>query len=127
MKKAALIMIVALSISVFANAQNKAKIKSADLPKAITENVTKDFNGYAIQNSFKVTTNKETSYEVIVVKGPDKEKLTYNSAGVFVKKAPVKASAAKKAPAKKAPEKAKVEAKTPAQPQAQPQAQPKSK
>ena len=118
MKKAALMMIVALTISVFANAQTKVEIKSADLPKAITENVTKDYSGYTIQNAFKVTTNKETSYQVIVVKGTDKEKLAYSSTGAFVKKTPVVAKSAKKAPEKKAPakkapakEKAKVEAK----------------
>ena len=123
MKKAALLMIVALTISVFANAQTKVEMKSADLPKAITENVTKDFNGYAIQNAFKVTTNKVTSYEVIVVKGTDKEKLSYSSTGAFVKKAPITASTAKKSPAKKEPVKAKVKAEA----QPQPQAQPKSK
>jgi hypothetical protein len=86
MKKTALIMIVALAISVFANAQTRVEIKSADLPKAITENVAKDFNGFAILNAFKVNANNQSTYELIVLKGVDKERLEYSSAGAFVKK-----------------------------------------
>jgi hypothetical protein len=122
MKKTALLMIIALTISVFVNAQTKVEIKSADLPKAITENIAKDYNGFAVQKAFKVTTNKVSTFEVIVLKGTDKEKLQYNAAGAFVKKSPVVASA-KKAPVKKVQPKEKVQPK-PAAPAAKPAAKP---
>jgi hypothetical protein len=102
MKKTALIMIVALTISVFANAQTRVQIKSADLPKAITENLAKDFNGYAVQNAFKVTVKDKSTYELIVAKGTEKEKLEYSAAGAFIKKAPVVAAAHKATTAKPA-------------------------
>jgi hypothetical protein len=98
MKKAALFMIIALTISVFANAQTRVEVKSADLPKAITENLTKDFNGFAVHKAFKVTANNQSTFELIVVKGTDKEKLEYSSAGAFVKKTAIVP------PAKPAPE-----------------------
>ncbi|HNW52125.1 MAG TPA: hypothetical protein PKH79_13660 [Prolixibacteraceae bacterium] len=98
MKKAVFIMIAALTISVCANAQKRVEVKPADLPKAITENVTKDYNGYAIQKAYKVTTQNQSAYDLIVAKGSDKEKLEYSASGVFVKKSPV---VAKKSNAKK--------------------------
>ena len=66
MKKAALILMVALTISVFANAQTRVEIKPADLPKAVTENIAKDYNGFAIQNAYKVTSNNQSAFEVVV-------------------------------------------------------------
>jgi hypothetical protein len=103
MKKAALFMIIALTISVFANAQTRVEIKSADLPKAITENLTKDFNGFTLHKAFKVTTNNQSTFELIVVKGTDREKLEYSSAGAFVKKTAIVPPAKPAAEAKSAP------------------------
>jgi hypothetical protein len=108
MKKAVLIMIVALTISVFANAQTRVQIKPVDLPKAVTENIVKDFSGFAIMNAYKVSTNDQSTFEVIVLKGVDKEKLEYTSTGVFVKKTPIAAAKVQNAPATK-PEPAKPE------------------
>jgi len=125
MKKTALLMIIALTISVFVNAQTKVEIKSADLPKAITENIAKDFNGFAVQKAFKVTTNKVSTFEVIVLKGTDKEKLQYNAAGAFVKKSPVVA-AAKKSPAKKVQPKVQPKPAAQAAPAAKPATEAKS-
>jgi hypothetical protein len=122
MKKTALIMIVALTISAFANAQTRVEIKSADLPKAITDNIAKDFNGFAIQNAYKVNTNNQSTYELIVVKGPDKEKLEYSSTGTFIKKAPVAHLTAQNAPAKRVQSNGKQKIQT--KPQTQPMLQP---
>jgi hypothetical protein len=129
MKKLALIMIVALTISAFANAQTRVEIKSADLPKAITENVAKDFNGFAIQNAYKVNTNNQSTFELIVAKGTEKEKLEYSSTGAFIKKAPLMHVTAQNAPAKKvqANGKQKVQAKPQMQATSQPQAPQKTK
>ena len=89
MKKIALLMIIALTISVFANAQTRVEIKSADLPKVITDRVAKDFAGFAIQNAYKVNHQNHTSYELIIAKGTEKEKLAYSSNGIFIKKSPL--------------------------------------
>ncbi|MFT3738587.1 MAG: hypothetical protein QM786_07495 [Breznakibacter sp.] len=86
MKKAVLILSLALGLSAFVNAQTKTVLKPADLPKTITENISKDFSGYTIEKATKVTANSATTYEVIVQKGTDKEKLAYNADGKFLKK-----------------------------------------
>jgi hypothetical protein len=104
MKKTALFMIIALTISVFANAQTRVEIKSADLPKAITENIAKDFNGFTLVKAFKVTANNQSAFELIVVKGTDREKLEYSSAGAFVKKTAIVPPAKPAAAAKPATE-----------------------
>ncbi len=100
MKKTALIMFLALSFVAFVNAQSRVEIKKAELPKAITDNIVKDFSGYTIQNAFKVTTNNVISYDVTVSKGLDKDRLEYNANGVFVKKVPLEHATAQKSPAK---------------------------
>jgi hypothetical protein len=101
MKKSILIMVLAVAMVAIVNAQSRVEIKSSDLPKAITENITKDFSGFAVQTAYKVTANNVMSYEVVVAKGMDKEKLEYNSTGAFLKKEPVEhMSAQKPAPAK---------------------------
>jgi hypothetical protein len=119
MKKTALIMIVALTISAFANAQTRVEVKSADLPKAITENLAKDYSGFAIQNAYKVNTKNQSTYQLIVIKGTDKEKLVYSSTGAFIRKAAVAPVTAQNASSKKAAPKAhqKVEPKPQPQPQ----------
>jgi len=91
-------MLLALVVAV--NAQTKVEVKKADLPKAIIDNITKDYAGFDIQKAFKMTKNNQSSFEVIVGKGNDKEKLEYSAAGAFVKKEAVKAVASNKAVAK---------------------------
>lgn len=101
MKKTALIMVFALAITAFVNAQSKVEIKKAELPKSITENITKNFSGYTIDNAYKVNNNNQMSYEVIVAKGADKERLDYNSTGAFLKKEPIEHMSAQKPADKK--------------------------
>jgi hypothetical protein len=105
MKKTALILTFALIVAAFVNAQSKVEVKTSNLPKAITENITKDFSGYAIQSAFKVTNNNQSSYEVIVKKGSDKEKLEYNMNGNFLRKEPIEHPMAQKSTTKKAEQK----------------------
>jgi hypothetical protein len=89
MKKTVLIMVFTLMVATFINAQSRVEVKSSDLPKAITENITKDFSGFTIQNAFKINSNNLTSYEVTVQKGANRERLEYDSSGMFVKKEPI--------------------------------------
>jgi hypothetical protein len=127
MKKVILLIIIALTLSVFVNAQTRVEIKSADLPKAITQNIAKDFNGYAILKTFKFENKNVLTYEVVVLKGTDKERLKYSAAGVFIKKVPIAPNTTKKAPAKQEQPKEKGKVQTKPQVQSQPQSPQKIK
>jgi Protein of unknown function (DUF2874). len=61
----------------------------ADLQKAITDNIAKDYVGYTIKEATSVTANSIVTYEVVIVKGTATETLVYDKDGVFVKKLPV--------------------------------------
>ena len=63
-------------------------IKVADLPKAITDNIAKDYAGYTIKEATSVTANNSVTYNVVVVKGTATETLVYDKDGMFVKKLP---------------------------------------
>lgn len=89
MKKTALVITFAIAVAAFVNAQSKVEVKTSDLPKAVTENITKDYSGYAIENAMKVTNNNQSTFEVIIKKGTEKEKLVYNSNGNFLRKEPI--------------------------------------
>jgi hypothetical protein len=58
----------------------------ADLQKAITDNIAKDYVGYTIKEATKVTTKDTVTYEVVVVKENVTETLEYDNDGKFVKK-----------------------------------------
>ena len=58
----------------------------ADLPKAITDNVAKDYAGFTIKDASSVTTNNVTTYHVVVMKGSTSETLVYDGNGKFLKK-----------------------------------------
>jgi len=96
MKKTALMMVIALALAIVVNAQTRVEVKTADLPKAISEKVTADYAGFAIQNVTKVTKDNQTTYELVVSKGSEKEKLCYDTTGKFIKKAPIAKANAQK-------------------------------
>ncbi len=80
------------------NAQTKATttqvkptttvVKIADLPKAITDNVAKDYAGFTIKEASCTNTNNVLTYDVVIVKGTTTETLVYDKDGKFVKKLP---------------------------------------
>ena len=77
--------------------QNKSKtpVQTKDLLKAITDNITKDYPGYKIMESYKITEKDVITYEVIVEKGTTKVKLIYDKDGKFLHKGnaiPIKAT-----------------------------------
>jgi hypothetical protein len=61
----------------------------ADLQKAITDNIAKDYVGYTIKEAASVTANSVVTYEVVVVKGTTTETLVYDKDGKFLKKVPL--------------------------------------
>jgi hypothetical protein len=111
MKKIAVIFVCMVAFIGFSNAQTRTVVKTADLQKVITDNITKDYAGYTIQTAYKVEKGTETTFEVNVAKGAEKLVLVYDKDGKFVSKhdvpAPVKKSEAKKTTNTKANAKAK--------------------
>ncbi len=84
MKRVVLVMIMVMAVMA-ARAQ-RATIKVGDLPKAISEYITKDYPGYSISNAWTETKNNMMSYEVMAVKGSMKETLVFDKDGKFLRK-----------------------------------------
>jgi hypothetical protein len=82
--------------AIIINAQTKTVVKTADLPKAITENVAKDYAGFTIKEATKVVTNNVITFDVVVVKGTTSETLVYDKDGKFVKKVTAKSGTTEK-------------------------------
>lgn len=97
------LMLVVLAL----NAQiSKVTVKVADLPKALAENVAKNYTGFTIKDATKVTENNVVTYDVVINKGTTTETLVYDKDGKFLRKmTPAPATTAKPqekpAPAKK--------------------------
>ena len=94
MKKVLIVLVLIMAVLVV-NAQvtnttesTRTAVKVADLQKAITDNIAKDYVGYTIKEATSVTTNNAVTYEVVIVKGTNTETLVYDKDGKFVKKLP---------------------------------------
>jgi hypothetical protein len=96
MKKLLFIMVLVMGALV-ANAQ-RTPVKVADLQKAITDNIAKDYVGFTIKDATKVVEKNVTTFDVVVVKGTTQETLCYDSNGKFLKKMEAKSGTAKPAP-----------------------------
>jgi hypothetical protein len=93
-----LLIVFAFLMAVLAvNAQvTRVVVKTADLPKALTENVAKNYTGFSIKEATKVTENNVVSYDVILNRGAVSETLVYDKDGKFLKKMTQKISSAEK-------------------------------
>jgi uncharacterized membrane protein len=71
---------------------SKTLIKKEDLEKAITENIKKDYPQYNVIRAYKIVNIKkdETTYEILVEKGTQKENIFYDKDGKFLRKEIVK-------------------------------------
>jgi len=94
MKKVLIVLVLIMAVMVV-NAQvtnitdsTRTIVKVADLQKAITDNIAKDYVGYTIKEATSVTENSIVTFEVVIVKGTTTETLVYDKDGVFVKKLP---------------------------------------
>jgi hypothetical protein len=88
MKKLAFIMTFLMAVLVV-NAQiTHVPVKVADLPKAIIDNVAKNYTGFTIKEATKVTENSVVSYNVKVNKGTTTETLVYDKDGKFLRQMP---------------------------------------
>jgi hypothetical protein len=96
MKKLLFILVLVMGALVV-NAQ-KTPVKIADLNKAITDNITKDYAGFTIKEATKVMENNVVTYDVVIAKGTTQETLCYDSNGKFMKKMAAKSGTTKAAP-----------------------------
>ncbi len=104
MKKIFVTFIVAL-IATFTFAQTKTIVKSADLPKKVTDYITQNMKGFTINKAYKMENKGEMSYAVIVMKGTEKHKIHFDKDGNFIKSAaPAEGKKIEAAPAPKAKE-----------------------
>jgi hypothetical protein len=97
MKRITLILVLLLAV-IAVNAQiTRVAVKSGDLPKAITDNVTKAYAGYNIKDAVKVTDNKVVTFDVVIAKGTSTETLIYDKDGKFLRKSAPKTATTTKA------------------------------
>ncbi len=61
-------------------------IDVADLLKTITDNITKDFAGYTIEEASRISLNSVVTFKVVVVNETETENLLYDVDGLFLKK-----------------------------------------
>jgi hypothetical protein len=96
MKRITLILVFSLAI-IAVNAQiTRVAVKTSDLPKAISDNVTKAYAGYTIKDAVKVTDNKVVTFDVVIARGASTETLIYDKDGKFLRKSAPKTAAAPK-------------------------------
>lgn len=88
MKKVLFVMSLMMAVLIVNAQTTRTPVLRADLQKAITDNVTKDYVGFTIKESTKVTANNVVTFDVVVVKGTTTETLVYDKDGKFVKKLP---------------------------------------
>jgi transcriptional/translational regulatory protein YebC/TACO1 len=94
MKKVLIVLVLIMAVMVV-NAQvtnttdsTRLKVNLNDLPKAIKENIAKDYVGYTIKEATIGGENKNINYEVVVAKGIAIEVLVYDKELKFVKTLP---------------------------------------
>jgi hypothetical protein len=105
MKKLSFIIVLTLVVLAL-NAQiSKVTVKVADLPKAIAENVAKNYAGFTIKEATKVTENNVVTYDVKINKGTTTETLVYDKDGKFLRKMTSSAAPAPKPQEKPVPPK----------------------
>jgi hypothetical protein len=82
--KKLLVMMVLVMGALVVNAQ-RSPVKVADLPKGVSDSISKEFSGYTIKESSKVVENNMTTYEVVISKGMTQKTLTFDSQGKSLK------------------------------------------
>ena len=106
MKKVILLLALGLAVT-FVNAQDNTKstttkttdkqttkageftktpVKTTDLSKAITDNLSANYKDYKVISAFKLVKSDVTTYAVNVEKGTDKLRLIYDADGKFIRK-----------------------------------------
>lgn len=91
--KKVLVFLVLIMAVVIVNAQTTAtcdttrtKVEIVDLQKAITDNITRDYVDYTIEEATMVTIKDTVTYEIVIVNEDIRETLVYDKDGIFIKK-----------------------------------------
>jgi hypothetical protein len=85
MKRIFLLLVFVMAVAAL-NAQQRTSIKAGDLPKSISDYITKDYSGFAISQATKVDVNNMITYETVITKGSMRDVLSFDSNGKFLKK-----------------------------------------
>jgi len=102
MKKLVFLFALVMSVATI-HAQTRTSIKVNDLPKAVSENITTQHQGWTAMDAYKVDTKGVMTYEVIAKQGNSETVLVYDKDGKYLKMEPKKSAAeptAKAAPKK---------------------------
>jgi hypothetical protein len=83
-------MLAFVMCMVVINAQTRTAVKVNDLPKAITENLSSQHQGWNASEAFKLDTKGVMTYEVIAKKGTSETTLVYDKDGKYLKMEPKK-------------------------------------
>jgi hypothetical protein len=92
MKKIVFMLAFVMSM-VAMNAQTRTAVKVNDLPKAITENLSSQHQGWTASEAFKIDTKGVMTYEVLAKKGSSETMLVYDKDGKYLKMEPAKIAA----------------------------------
>jgi hypothetical protein len=86
-----IVLLFAMVLGVTAvSAQTRSAIKLADLPKAITDNISTQHQGWNAIDAFKVDTKGVMTYEVLVKKATSEMNFVYDKDGKYLKMEPHK-------------------------------------
>jgi len=85
MKKLFLMLVFVIGFAALI-AQQRTSVNVSDLPKAITDYITKDYSGFTISKASKVDENNVVTYETVITKGSLRDVLSFDSSGNFLKK-----------------------------------------
>jgi hypothetical protein len=103
MKKLFLILFIGILTPVMFG-QTKTELKPADLPKPITDFLTKNLKNYTVDKAFKVDSKGVITYDLLLLHGADKAVFIFDKDGKFIKRADrADKDTAKKAQETKAP------------------------
>jgi hypothetical protein len=89
MKKIVFMLAFVMSM-VAMNAQTRTAVKVNDLPKAITENLSSQHQGWTAFEAFKVDAKGVMTYEVLAKKGTSETMLVYDKDGKYLKMEPTR-------------------------------------
>jgi hypothetical protein len=106
MKKVFFVLVLMMSVVVM-NAQTakttapaakttQSAFSVADLPKAVTDNIAKDYPGFTVKDAKTKTAKSGLEYVVSVIKGTETKTLLFDKAGKFLKEEAPKVVAAHK-------------------------------
>jgi hypothetical protein len=86
MKKLFLILLMGIFAPVVFG-QTKTELKTADIPKPITEFLAKNMKSSTIDKAFKVDSKGVITYDILVAHGADKAVFIFDKDGKFIKRA----------------------------------------